>query len=346
MSLDAALQRLWYGPRWRALPLAPLGWLYGAATGLRRALYRWGVLPTHRLDIPVVVVGNITVGGTGKTPIAAWLARELGLRGRRVGVVLRGYGGRDIAQAQVVTSDSDPGDVGDEAVLHALRGPHVVVAGADRVAAVRRAAEEGAEVVVCDDGLQHLRLGRDCEIAVVDAARGLGNRQLLPAGPLREPARRLDSVHAVVFTQRGSSPDCALPLRGPLLTTVRLRPGDAVNLRTTERRPLSAFRGRATHALAAVGHPDAFFTSLAEAGLNITAHALADHAALDPQSLPFPTGVTVLMTEKDAVKCRRFAEADWWFVELEVAIERAAAARLLTLVLERTGLTGAGVPLG
>jgi tetraacyldisaccharide 4'-kinase len=119
-----------------------------------------------------------------------------------------------------------------------------------------------------------------------------------------------------------------------------------VNLRTAERRPLSAFRGRATHALAAVGHPDAFFTSLAEAGLSLTAHALADHAALEPQSLPFPTGVTVLMTEKDAVKCRGFAEADWWFVELEVAIERAAAARLLTLVLERTGLTGAGVPLG
>jgi tetraacyldisaccharide 4'-kinase len=294
----------------------------------------------------VVVVGNITVGGTGKTPIAAWLARELGLRGHRVGVVLRGYGGRDIAQAQVVTPDSDPGDVGDEAVLHALRGPHVVVAGADRVAAVRRAAEEGAEVVVCDDGLQHLRLGRDCEIAVVDAARGLGNRRMLPAGPLREPARRLDSVHAVVFTQRGSSPDRELALRGPLVTTVRLRPGDAVNLVTAERRPVAAFRGRATHAFAAIGHPDAFFASLVEAGLGITSHALADHVALDPQALPFPAGATVLMTEKDAVKCRRFAEADWWFVELEVVIERAATARLLTLVLERTGLTGAGVSLG
>jgi tetraacyldisaccharide 4'-kinase len=346
MSLDAALQRLWYGPRWPSLPLLPMGWLYGAAVALRRGLYRWGVLPTQRLDVPVVVVGNITVGGTGKTPVAAWLARELGRRGHRVGVVLRGYGGRGIGRPLTVTPDSDPVEVGDEAVLHALRGPHVVVAGADRVAAARRAVEEGAEIVVCDDGLQHLRLGRDCEIAVVDVARGLGNGRMLPAGPLREPPRRLDSVHAVVFTQRGSTPGRALELRGPMLATTRLYPGDAVNLRTGEHRPLAAFRGREVHAFAAIGHPDAFFASLGAAGLGVTAHALPDHATLDPVSLPFPAGATVLMTEKDAVKCRRFAEADWWYVELVVAIERATAAELLTLVLERTGLTGAGVRLG
>jgi len=346
MSLDGALQRLWYGPRWASLPLWPLGWLFRAGVGLRRALYGAGLLGTHRVTVPVVVVGNLTVGGTGKTPVAAWLARQMALRGHRVGVVLRGYGGRGTGQLRVVTADSDPAEVGDEAVLHALRGPQVVVAGADRVAAARKAAEQGAEVVVCDDGLQHLRLGRDCEIAVVDAERGLGNGQMLPAGPLREPAGRLERVDAVVLTERGTAAQPRVAPHRPCTVTARLRPGDAVNLRSGERRPLESFRDRPVHAVAGIGHPRAFFEGLRAAGLDIEAHALPDHAALEPGALPFPSGATVLMTEKDAVKCRAFAGAEWWFVELELELERAAAGRLLALVLERAGLAGAGVHLG
>lgn len=346
MSLDAALQRLWYGPRWVSLPLWPLGWLFGAVVALRRLLYRIGVLRAKRVAAPVVVVGNITVGGTGKTPVAAWLARQLGLRGRRVGVVLRGYGGRASGEVQVVTDGSDPSKVGDEAVLHAARGPHVVVIGADRVAAARRAIAEGAEIIVCDDGLQHLRLARDYEIAVVDAARGLGNRQLLPAGPLREPARRLESVHAVVFTQRGQAVEPAVTVNAPLAIDARLSLGDAINLRSGQRRTLDSFRGSPLHAVAGIGHPEAFFDGLRSAGLAVEAHPLADHAALDPGGLPFPADATVLMTEKDAVKYRSFAGADWWFVELGVNLERAAASDWVALVLERAGLAGAGVHLG
>jgi len=346
MSLDAALQRLWYGPAWHSLPLWPLGWIFRAAVGVRGALYRAGALRMQRVAVPVVVVGNVTVGGTGKTPVAGWLARQLALRGHRVGVVLRGYGGRERRSPRVVTPDSDAAEVGDEALLHALRGPHVVVVGADRVAAARRAAEQGAEVVVCDDGLQHLRLVRDCEIAVVDAGRGLGNRQLLPAGPLREPASRLETVDAIVLTQRGRSEPSRLVVHGPLTVTMRLEPGDAVNLRNGERRPLDSFRGRAVHAVAGIGHPESFFAGLRAAGLRVDAHALADHAALAPAALPFPAGATVLMTEKDAVKCRSFAGEDWWFVELGVDLERQAAAGLVALVLERAGLVGAGVNLG
>ena len=346
MSLEAALQRLWYGPGWRSLPLWPLGWLFRAVVGLRGALYRAGALRVQRVRVPVVVVGNITVGGTGKTPVAAWLAAQLALRGHRVGVVLRGYGGRTHRTPQVVTPASDAAEVGDEALLHSLRRPHVVAVGADRVAAARLAAEQGAEVVVCDDGLQHLRLQRDCEIVVVDAARGLGNRRMLPAGPLRDPPSRLETVDAVVFTERGPSQAPALPLHAPLAVTMRLEPGDAVNLRTGERRPLHAFRGPGLHAVAGIGHPEAFFAGLRAAGLRVEAHALADHAALHPAELPFPAGATVLMTEKDAVKCRSFAGADWWFVELGVALERPAGAALLALVLERAGLVGAGVNLG
>jgi tetraacyldisaccharide 4'-kinase len=346
MSGDAALQRLWYGPGWLTLPLWPLGWIFRAAVALRGLLYRGGILRVERVGVPVIVVGNITVGGTGKTPVAAWLARQLSLRGHRVGVVLRGYGGRSTGQAQIVTSSSDPAEVGDEAVVHALRGPHVVVAGADRVAAARLAAAVGAEIIVCDDGLQHLRLARDCEVAAVDAARGLGNRQLLPAGPLREPPARLESVDVVVFTQRGEAVEPGLQLRTPLTVTARFSLGDAVNLRSGERRALEMFRGRAVHAVAGIGHPQAFFDGLRAAGLQVEPHALPDHAALDPAVLPFPAAATVLMTEKDAVKCRSFAGADWWFVELGVQLERTAASAWVALVLERAGLTGAGVHLG
>ncbi len=347
MSLEAGLQRVWYGSRWLSLPLRPFAWVFRAAVAARRGLYRWRILPAQRAGVPVVVVGNLTVGGTGKTPIAAWLARQLTLRGHRVGVVLRGYGGRSRAGTVLVDAASDPDEVGDEAVLHAGRRPHVVVVGADRVAAARRAAEQGAEIVVCDDGLQHLRLARDCEIAVVDGRRGLGNGLLLPAGPLREPRGRLGSVDAVVLTVRGAGEaPRERAVEAPLVAVARLTPGAAVNLMSGEQRTLAAFQGTQLHAVAGIGHPEAFFGALRAAGLEVVAHALPDHAPLDPLRLPFPKGSRVLMTGKDAVKCRKFAGADWWYVELEVELEPEASRSLLARVLERTGLTGAGDNLG
>ena len=346
MSLEAVLQRIWYGPAWLGLPLWPLSLVFWMLVSLRRALYRAGILRSHRVPVPVVVVGNLTVGGTGKTPIALWLGRQLQLRGHRVGIVLRGYGARHAGAPRVVTAADDAADVGDEALLHARRGPQVVVIGADRVAAVRLAAEQGARIVVCDDGLQHLRLARDYEIAVVDAARGFGNRLLLPAGPLREPASRIETVDAVVLARRSASAESALEPRRPFVVEARFDTGPAVNLRSGERRELATFRGTRVHALAGIGNPQAFFAALSEAGITADAHALADHGALDPRHLPFPDGTTVLMTEKDAVKCASYARPDWWYVELDVVIERETAQDLVALVLERAGLTGAGVKIG
>jgi len=346
MSLESVLQRIWYGPAWLGLPLWPLSLTFWLLVSLRRALYRAGILRSHRVPVPVVVVGNLTVGGTGKTPIANWLGRQLQLRGHRVGIVLRGYGARHTGAPRVVTAADDAADVGDEALLHARRGPHVVVIGADRVAAVRLAAEQGARIVVCDDGLQHLRLARDYEIAVVDAARGFGNRLLLPAGPLREPASRIETVDAVVFVRRSESVQSALEPRRPFVVEARFDSGLAVNLRSGERRELTKFRGTRVHAVAGIGNPQAFFAALSEAGIAADGHALADHGTLDPRHLPFPDGTTVLMTEKDAVKCASYARPDWWYVELDVLIEREMAQDLITLVLERAGLTGAGVKIG
>jgi len=326
MSLDARLQSVWYGPAWRSLPLWPLALLYRLIIAVRATAYRSGLLRVEHVDVPVIVVGNLTVGGTGKTPVAAWLARQLEARGRRVGVVLRGYGGSHRGAPRVVAPTDDPGVTGDEALVHARRGVHAVVIGADRVAAARLAAEQGAEVVVCDDGLQHVRLVRDYEIAVVDGARGLGNRWLLPAGPLREPACELESVHAVVVTHRGGGGRADFSVRSPLLLQAQLDLGYAVNLVTGERRALVEFVGKPKlHAIAGIGHPDAFFRGLEQRGLAVTAHPLPDHAPLEAGSLPFPADAIVLMTEKDAVKCRQIARPDWWWVDLEVSIGRAEA---------------------
>lgn len=350
VAADAWLQRLWYGPAWRTLPLWPLAALYWSVTAFRRFAYGRGLLPRVTLDRPVVVVGNVTVGGTGKTPVAAWLARRLAQRGLRVGVVLRGYGGTHQGGPVTVRLSDNPTVVGDEALLHVRRGAHVVVIGADRAAAASLAVSQGAEIIVADDGLQHLRLGRDYEIAVVDGSRGLGNGWLLPAGPLRETASRLESVNAVVATDKnGEFVHDAFPVdvRNPLRLQARLVLGDAVNLVTAERRPLQHFQKRVNlHAVAAVGNPASFFEGLQRAGLECVPHALPDHAALDPQGLPFPADATVLMTEKDAVKCAAFGQPDWWWVDLDVIVDRTDADLLLASILERAKLIGAGVPLG
>jgi len=340
MSLDALLQRLWYGPAWRGLLLWPLALLYRLAIALRRAAYGAGWLRRIEVGVPVIVVGNLTVGGTGKTPVAAWLAAALSRRGRRVGVVLRGYGGAHAGLPRIVKANDDCLQTGDEAVVHAWREPHVVVIGIDRVAAARLAVRQGADVIVSDDGLQHLRLSRDFEIVVVDAVRGFGNGWTLPAGPLREPIRRMETVDAVVRVirnrQTGIS-ERAMQVRHPQAVNASFVMGAAVNLRTGERRPISAFGSESLHAVAGIGHPEAFFTALRALGVDPILHRLPDHGALDPADLPFPRGATVLMTEKDAVKCRSFATENWWWVELEVQVAPEEEQALLRAIMVRIG---------
>jgi tetraacyldisaccharide 4'-kinase len=337
MSAEARLLRLWYGPAWRTAALWPLEGLYRLVTGLRASAYRAGVLRREDAGAPVVVVGNLTVGGTGKTPVASWLAGELNARGVATAVVLRGYGGRHQGGPLRVTQDSDPAVVGDEAVLHARRGVTRVFVAHDRVAAAHAAVAAGARLVVCDDGLQHLRLARQFEIVVIDAGRGLGNGHLLPAGPLREPRSRLATIDAIVLTDRGRT-ERAADLPSTRVFDARLRPGDAVNIASGARRPLASFRDTAVNAIAGIGHPEAFFASLRAAGLTVEARPLPDHAALDATTLAWARDATVLMTEKDAVKCRSFARPDWWYVDLEVAIEPPAAAELIARVLDASGL--------
>ena len=327
MLSDRSLQRLWYQrqPLWLFVLLAPLSCLFFLLVSLRRALYRMRVLRSQKVGVPVIIVGNITVGGTGKTPFVGWLARRIEASGARVAVVLRGYGGDTNQTARQVTPAMRVDDVGDEALIHAARSASIVVVGADRVAAARLAVSLGAEVIVCDDGLQHYRLHRDCEICVLDERRGTGNGWLLPAGPLREPASRLRRVDLIVRTVRN---EASAGQSGEKEVRSYGRIHRAISLMGNEERDLRSFADEPIHALAGIGHPEAFFSALRHAGLSIHEHVFPDHATYTRRDIDFPDDRPVLMTEKDAVKCRSFADARHWFVPLQVALEPADELKL------------------
>ncbi|MGH6610964.1 MAG: tetraacyldisaccharide 4'-kinase [Burkholderiaceae bacterium] len=309
----------------------PLAWLFHLIVRVRRAAYRAGLLRSIRVARPVIVIGNITVGGTGKTPFTIWLAGLLQARGLRVGIVLRGYGGRSAHWPVTVTAGTPWEEAGDEAVLLAQRTAAVVVAGPDRVADAQRAIELGADIVLSDDGLQHYRLARDCEIAVIDEQRGLGNRRLLPAGPLREPATRLSEVDLQVITRRsGASARAAQGAKTCITVVPLLR--DAVSIVTGETRELRSFVGERVHAVAAIGHPQAFFDALAAMSLEVQAHPLPDHARLASADIAFADDLPVLMTEKDAVKCRAIADRRHWAVRMDIETSAEDAARVSALV--------------
>lgn len=314
-------EQLWYQGHWLGGVLAPLGWLYCAAALLRRRAYTAGWQRSSAAGAPVIVVGNLSVGGTGKTPLVLWLAGRLRARGRRPGIVLRGYGaeaGR--APRRVAGAPPDPALFGDEAVLLAERSGCPVTVGHDRVAAARLLHERcGCELIISDDGLQHYRLRRDLEILVIDGVRGLGNGRCLPAGPLREPPARARSVDLVV--RNGG--------RGAAGERMRLEPGAAVNLAAPGRRQaLHAFAGQRVLAVAGIGHPERFFALLRAHGLDIDTRAYPDHHRFSAAEVGGWRAQAVLMTEKDMVKCRTFARPELWYVPVDAVPEPTLAAAL------------------
>jgi tetraacyldisaccharide 4'-kinase len=283
---------------------------------------------------PVIVVGNLTVGGTGKTPLVAWLAEQLARCGLKVGILSRGYGG-STRRPQVVHGESSWREVGDEPLLlRRLTGCDTVVAR-DRLAGARELVALGVDVVIADDGLQHLRLARQCEIVVVDGARGFGNGRLLPAGPLREPAWRLRHASIVVIN---GSPEHASLLVGsnkPAADALQmsLYGDDAHRLDGLAiPRPLEHFRDRRVHAVAGIGNPSRFFRALRARGLDVIEHAFADHHPFVAADLTFADDLPVLMTEKDAVRCRTLATARLWYVPVVARFSESQAQKLLDTV--------------
>jgi tetraacyldisaccharide 4'-kinase len=326
---------MWYGPA-GPIWLAPLSFLYGTLMVLRSVLYRLGWRHRVRVGVPVVVVGNLTVGGTGKTPLVAWLSHKLTAVGLRVAIVSRGYGGR-AREVTRVTVHSLPSEVGDEPLMLARRAQATVFVGRDRVAAAKQAVADGADIVICDDGLQHLALVRDCEMVVIDGQRGFGNGCLLPRGPLRESPRRLRRVNAVVVNGAMKAPQFELPrLVNSTFFAMNMRPGDARPVSGgASLRSLTSFRGSGVHAVAAIGNPRRFFDTLREAGLTLFEHPMPDHHAFKPGDLNFGDNLPILMTEKDAVKCAAFADERCWYVPVTAEFSERESNDLVGLVLAR-----------
>jgi len=328
---------VWYGRsrlRWALLPLA---WIYRLVTAARRSLYHVGVFRSQSVGVPVIVIGNITVGGTGKTPVTIWLSQALRQRGWQPGIVSRGYRGNTGSRPVEANRESDPQVVGDEALLMARKSGCPVVVHPDRVAAARKLVGTGVDVVLADDGLQHYRLARDYEIAVVDGTRGLGNGCLLPAGPLREPAGRLKSVDCVLVQRESAAdPAAALPLDRETLE-FRLEPGRVERVDGSASRTLDDFSGSTAHAVAGIGHPERFFRMLEHRGIRVKRHPLADHAPIVQSTIDFDDDDPVFMTEKDAVKCRSLDTSDCWYVDVDIAFAGGGADVLLDSITSRLG---------
>ncbi len=318
------IQGIWYEDSAAYWIFLPLSWLFAALVAVRRKFYEHGVLRSVQVNVPVVVVGNITIGGTGKTPVAIWLALQLKERGMSPGIVSRGYGGSVGPNPMRVTADSDPDTVGDEAVLMAKRSACPVVVHQDRVRAAQALSELGVDVVIADDGLQHYRLARQYELAVIDATRGFGNGKLIPAGPLREPVSRLCSVDRALVNKsvmRSERATRELP-EGLPVTDFYLKGTTARSLDESEEAPLARFAGREVHAVAAIGNPGRFFTFLESHGMQVIEHAFPDHAKLTEKDLRYDDALDVLMTEKDAVKCGNLSVERCWYVPVEVEVDR------------------------
>lgn len=321
MALADTLQAAWYAQGRAPWWVWPLSALYGGLIRLRRALYRTGTLRSERLAVPVIVIGNISVGGTGKTPLTIAVARALQQHGLHPGVVSRGYGGTQ-REPMLLAASPDPAQVGDEPCLIRASGIDVAI-GRDRPAAARLLLEAGCDVVIADDGLQHYRLARDIEICVIDGQRRFGNRRLLPAGPLREPIARLASTDFRVCN--GGTPEA-----GEVAMT--LMGGRARALVGGHGRPLADFAGQQVRAIAAIGNPGRFFDSLRGHGLDVIEQAFPDHHAYTAAELDFHDPLPLLMTEKDAVKCAPFAQPHWWAVPVVAELPASFLAALVQRV--------------
>ena len=309
------LQNVWYGDRRPNLLLIVLSMLFAAVSASRRKLYASGVFSRKKLSVPVVVVGNITVGGAGKTPLVIALADALRERGWKPGVVSRGFAGSARGVVRV-DENSDASHVGDEAklIFAATRAP--VAVSRDRVRAGQSLIDAGVvDIIIADDGLQHYRLQRDIDICVIDGERRFGNGRLLPAGPLRESERHLPRFDLRVCKGGDAhAGEVPMRLRGDVVVALDDR---------SKSQPLSTFAGRTVHAVAGIGNPDRFFAQLRAAGVNVIGHPFPDHHPFTAADIAFGDAHPVLMTEKDAVKCRAFARSGFWSLPVRAELPQS-----------------------
>lgn len=304
--LQQIILRFWQRRGWLSYCLLPLSWLYYSFISLRRVCYQLGLIKTYQASVPVVIVGNITVGGVGKTPLVIALAEFLKQHGFKPGIVSRGYGGKAAAYPVTVNATSKPQEVGDEPLLIYRRTFCPVVVDPKRINAVQTLLQQSScDVIISDDGLQHYALGRKLEIAVVEGERRYGNQYCLPAGPLREPISRLKSVDFIVCNGKARLDEYEMNFE-----VIGLRNVANAN----QVKALQDFKGQKVHAIAGIGNPQRFFSVLKNAGLELIEHSFPDHHAYAIEELQFNDDLPVIMTEKDAVKCLGLQQTKYWYV--------------------------------
>tara|TARA_R110002072_G_scaffold155883_3_gene306313 strand:- start:4425 stop:5429 length:1005 start_codon:yes stop_codon:yes gene_type:complete len=324
MLKKESIEHIWYSKHPLGIVLLPISWIYSLIIMLRRLCYQSGLIAVNQIDVPVIIVGNISVGGTGKTPLVIWLADYFKKKGFNPGIISRGYGGKLSGKSQQVRADSNPELVGDEPVLIAKRTNCPVAIAVQR----RRAAEElieycDCDLILCDDGMQHYSLGRDIEIAVIDGQRRFGNGHCLPAGPLREPINRLSSVDLVVSKY----------IAGRHEYKMEYSYGDLVSLIEPEQTiPISSLSGQSVHAISGIGNPDRYYSYLRNNKLHIINHEFPDHYPFTKNDVNFDDGLPVVMTEKDAVKCEAFATKNHWYLPISATLPDSFTYRLEALM--------------
>jgi len=317
------LEQAWYGKTGLTLVLKPLSWLFIAIVVIRRYLYKFNIIKSTRLSVPVIIIGNLSVGGTGKTPLVIWLAEYLKSAGYKPGVLSRGYSGKALKWPQQVRPDADPVMVGDEAVVIARRTGCPMAVGPDRVAAGEALLKySDCDVLLSDDGLQHYALQRDIEVLVIDGIRRFGNGYCLPSGPLRECPSRKNEVDCKVTNGVAAQGEYAMTYHGTMV----------INLLSGETRELKSFSEDKITAVAGIGNPDRFFNYLRSNGLRLDARAFPDHFHYQKDSILVGEEDTVLMTEKDAVKCQRYAKSNWWYVPVDVDLPKEFGLEIINLL--------------
>jgi len=308
----------WYQRNFISWLLLPLTGLFLVISFTRKLLFKAGLLKSVKLSVPVIVVGNITVGGTGKTPLIIELCKQLSKAGFKPGVVSRGYGGQSKTWPVDISQCSDPLLTGDEPQIIYRRTSCPMVVGPDRVAAAQYLLDHyDCDVILSDDGLQHYRLQRDFEIAVVDQARQFGNGFCLPAGPLREPVSRLKSVDMVIYNEGDKANVSFTVVAGQLHSLVGEKISDLIE-----------FKHHQVHAVAGIGNPERFFNLLKQAEIDYIPHEFPDHYVFQPKDLQFNGELAVLMTEKDAVKCTKFAMKHYWYLPINIQLSDSAQQKL------------------
>lgn len=312
----------WYRPQLIRFLLLPFSLTYQLVIACRVLAYRTGLFNSQKLGVPVIVIGNITVGGTGKTPVVIWLAKQLIQAGFKPGIISRGYGGKAQSYPHLVEPDSDARVVGDEPVIISQHTNCPMAVSPIRAEAGQLLIDQyDCNIIISDDGLQHYALERDIEIAVVDGVRFFGNHYCLPAGPLREPLSRLRHVDFVILNG------------GPKESHYKmlLQAGAVINLADTSKtKSLADFHNHAVHCVAGIGHPERFFSYLSSHELIVETHDFADHHDFSATDLNFGDDKPIIMTEKDAVKCRAFANDKMWYIPVEASISGELEKHILT----------------